>query len=100
MPRFIALWTHADDLDAFERHYAEQHMQLVDEWPGLRSATVTRIGGDPLGGDPSYHLVFQAEVEDLGRLRDSDAFARTAADAEEMMDRYGARVTLLTGDEF
>lgn len=101
MPRFIALWTRADDLEGFERHYRETHMPLVQEWPGLRSAGVTRLTGSPLdGGEPAYHFVFQAVVDDLDALLDSDAFATAAADAAEMMERYGTKATLLTGAEF
>lgn len=91
MPRFIALWTRADELDAFERHYEETHMPLVEEWPGLRSVTVTRIGGSPLGGDPAYHLVFEAEVDDFDALQESAAFSRAAADAAEMKAIGGAK---------
>lgn len=98
MGRFIALWTKPTDIEAFERYYREEHMPLVEAWPGLRSSHVTRITGAPLGGDPAYYLLFVAEVEDMDVLLSSEPLARVVEDAQEIMERFGNQVVPLTGE--
>lgn len=100
MGRFVALWTKPADPEGFEAYYREAHMALVREWPGLRSARATRLEANPLGGAVPYHLLFEAEVEDLDDLLESEALARTVEDAEGIMDRFGNEVVPLTGSAF
>lgn len=100
MGRFVALWTKPADVEGFDDYYRNEHMPLVREWPGLRSARVTRLEANPLGGEVPYHLVFEAEVEDLDELMNSEELARTVADAEEIMARFGNEAVPLTGSAF
>lgn len=100
MGRFVALWTRPADVDGFEAYYREEHMALVRAWPGLRSARATRLEANPLGGEVPFHLLFEAEVEDLDGLLESEALARTVEDAEGIMDRFDNEVVPLTGAAF
>lgn len=100
MGRFVALWTRPADVDGFEAYYRDEHMALVEEWPGLRSARVTRLEENPLGGDVPFHLMFEAEVDDLADLLGSEALARTVEDAQGIMERFGNEVVPLTGSGF
>lgn len=100
MGRFVALWTKPDDVDGFDDYYRNEHMPLVREWPGLRSTRVTHLEENPLGGEVPYHLVFEAEVEDLDELLNSQALARAVEDAKEIMGRFGNEVVPLTGAAF
>lgn len=100
MGRFVAMWTKPADVEGFESYYREEHMALVREWPGLRSARATRLEANPLGGEVPFHLLFEAEVENLDDLLGSEVLARTVEDAEEIMDRFGNEVVPLTGAAF
>lgn len=100
MGRFVALWTRPADVEGFEDYYRQEHMPLVQEWPGLRSVRTTVLENNPLGGDVPYHLMFEAEVEDLDDLLSSEPLARAVEDAQEIMRRFGNQVVPLTGARF
>lgn len=100
MGRFVALWTRPADVEGFEDYYRSEHMRLVQEWPGLRSIRATVLEDNPLGGDVPYHLLFEAEVDDLDDLLSSEPLARTVEDAQQIMRRFGNQVVPLTGDAF
>lgn len=100
MDRFVALWTRPDDVEGFDRYYRDEHMPLVAQWPGLQATRVTHLEDNPLGGEVPYHLLFEAEVDDLTDLLNSDALARAVEDAEEIMRRFGNEVVPLTGADF
>lgn len=96
MGRFVALSAKPADVEGFDGSNRDGHMPLVRNWPGLRSARVTHLEGDPLGGEVPYQLVFQAEVKDLDELLNSGALARVAEDAEGIMSGFGTDVVPLT----
>ena len=103
MVRFVALWSKPQDVEGFERHYREVHLPITIRWPGVRSSTVTRFAGPPSGGDPAYHLMFVAVLDsdaDLAAMMKSEAVAESGRDTREMIKRYGAKVTMLTGADF
>jgi uncharacterized protein (TIGR02118 family) len=54
-------------LAEFERRYATEHLPLVAETPGLRSAQVRRVSG-ALGGETDLVLVTTMEFDDRAAL--------------------------------
>jgi uncharacterized protein (TIGR02118 family) len=67
--KFLAMYGKPDDPDAFDRHYFDTHLPLTQQWPGVDRIEVTRGVANPMGGEPAYHLVFEAWFPDLGTLQ-------------------------------
>jgi uncharacterized protein (TIGR02118 family) len=97
MAKFIALWGHPDDIPGFEKHYREVHIPLCHKWPGVES-----ISGTATGDPAPYHLVFEATFESANALRDalkSPEMMAAGKDAVGIAKQYGARPTMLVGDD-
>lgn len=103
MATFVALYSQADDPQGFEEHYRTRHMEIIDRWPGVQSASVTRFSGTPRGGESPYSLmavVTFATDEDMAAAFRSEAGAESVEDVKEMSKRFGVTPTLLLGDDF
>jgi uncharacterized protein (TIGR02118 family) len=57
----------APALTTFERRYADEHMPLVAETPGLRATRVHRVSG-ALGGETELVLVAAMDFDDRASL--------------------------------
>jgi len=80
----MVLYPHPLDADAFDRHYFEVHVPLVEEFANLRNYTLGR-DFSPVRGDLRYHLVAELDWDDLASLREdfaSDAGVKAGLDAE------------------
>ncbi|MFN3286350.1 MAG: EthD family reductase [bacterium] len=98
--KLVALWGKPHDVPGFDAHYRSTHLQIVNRWPKLQSYSVTRITGSPVGGEVPYYQLFEATFateEDLREALRSPAMAEAGQDAAEMVRRFGATLTLLTG---
>ncbi|MFL5751138.1 MAG: EthD family reductase [Chloroflexota bacterium] len=56
-----------DALAEFERRYADEHMPLVAETPGLRATRVQRVSG-ALGGETDLAIVTAMDFDDRAAL--------------------------------
>jgi len=100
VPHFVALWTKPEtDLEGFEEHYRTTHTDLMSRWPGFKGAQVIRTPRAPMG-DPEFHIVTVIELEDLGKALNSPEAKAAIDDAMQMMEKYGNRLSALTGDSF
>ena len=54
-------------VEAFERAYAETHLPLVAETPGLRALRVRRVAGS-LGGETDLVIVTEMDFDDRAAL--------------------------------
>lgn len=63
MVKMVALFPKPEDVDAFEKHYAEVHTPLVKAMPGLERLEVTRFTGAPMG-EPRYYLMAEMYFAD------------------------------------
>ncbi|HEX4753965.1 MAG TPA: EthD family reductase [Solirubrobacterales bacterium] len=95
MYKLFAVWTHPDDVEAFERHYVEVHAPLAAAIPGLRKLVLTRTA-DSLGEGPSpFHRIAELWFEDEAGLAAGEASAEgqaAIADAAAMQERFGAKL--------
>jgi uncharacterized protein (TIGR02118 family) len=57
-----------DAVAAFERRYADDHMPLVHEVPGLRATRVGRVRR-ALGGDTDLYLIAELDFDDADALK-------------------------------
>ena len=65
-----------DDPPAFDKHYHEVHMPIVQRWQGLQRAELARVTGGPGGSASPYHLItdlYFADVDALNTALGSEA---------------------------
>jgi uncharacterized protein (TIGR02118 family) len=95
MYKLYAVWTHPEDVEAFERHYVDVHVPLAAAIPGLRRLVLTRTA-DGIRGEPSpFHRIAELWFDDpeaLGRALESPEMAAGIRDAEEMQERFGVQL--------
>ena len=97
MYRLYAVWTHPEDVEAFEEHYETVHAPLAAAIPGLKQLVLTRTDETLGEGESPFHRIAELWFEDRAALdaaADSPELAAAAEDAEEMQERFG--VTLLS----
>lgn len=68
MVKLVALYRTPPDPAAFDRHYAESHLPLIRQMPGLRRVEVWRITG-AVGGEAPYYLIAEMYFDDPDALR-------------------------------
>jgi uncharacterized protein (TIGR02118 family) len=57
-----------EDKDAFDQHYRDVHMPIVERWPGVERVELATVTGGP-GGSPSpYHLIAEIYFADGAAL--------------------------------
>lgn len=67
MVKLIIFFRKPADVDAFEEHFANTHVPLINVMPNLRRAAVTRALGAPRG-EPPYYLIHEVYFEDMPAL--------------------------------
>ncbi|NNN14503.1 MAG: EthD family reductase [Acidimicrobiaceae bacterium] len=95
MHRLIALWSHPEDPEGFERHYNNTHMELVSKLPGLVAASSAKIANSD-----HYRLAtldFES-MEALGGAMSSESGKAVAQDSSELEKKYGTKLTILTAE--
>ena len=75
MVKLIALYQKPADVEAFEEHYANVHLPLLEKIPGLRKTELSRITGAPRGEAPFY-MMYEMYFDDM------DAYNRAMASEE------------------
>jgi uncharacterized protein (TIGR02118 family) len=85
--KLVVLYTHPDDADAFDEHYAGTHMPLVDQIPGLQRTETGKVGAAVDGGEQTYYRITELYFADQAALQagfGSDESAATAADYQKI----------------
>jgi uncharacterized protein (TIGR02118 family) len=67
MVKLIIFFRKPADEDAFEEHFSNHHVPLINAMPNLRRTALTRAIGAPRGEAP-YYLIHEAYFEDLPTL--------------------------------
>jgi uncharacterized protein (TIGR02118 family) len=90
--KLYAVWTHPEDVEAFEQHYVETHAPLAAAIPGLQRLALTRTS-DFLGDGPApFHRIAELWFEDAEALelaKESPELEAAANDVAEMEARFG-----------
>jgi len=76
-----------EDAEAFDRHYHDVHVPIVQRYPGLERVEIARVVGGP-GGTPSpYHLIAEmyfADHDALNAALSSDAGKESGRDLRNL----------------
>lgn len=82
MVKLTVLYGPPTDPDAFEDHYANQHLPLAAKIPNVRRFEAARVVGTPDGSEPPYYrmaeLWFDSAEEMQGSLGSDEGRATTA----------------------
>jgi uncharacterized protein (TIGR02118 family) len=84
MVKLVALYKTPEDVEAFEKHYYEIHMPLVEKMPGLLKAEVSKLAPMP-GAEIRYHMMAEMYFEDMDKLNESMASAEGRAAGKDIM---------------
>lgn len=85
--KLVVLYTQPDDSDAFDRHYFDIHMPLVQQVPGLQRAETGLITAALDGGEQTYYRVTDLYFPDQATMNagfGSDEGRATAADYQKL----------------
>jgi uncharacterized protein (TIGR02118 family) len=99
--KLVVLYSQPEDANAFEQHYANTHMPLVDRIPGLARAETGLVGAAADGGEKSFHRITELYFADSDALQSafgSDEGKATAADYQQIA-QSGSRMFVVPVDD-
>ncbi len=67
MVKLVALYKKPADTQAFEQHYAEVHLPLMQKVPGIVKTEMTHFFAGPTG-EPPFYMMFEAYFNDRAAL--------------------------------
>ena len=98
MPRLIALYNTPDDTDAFDAHYRDVHMPIVDRYPNLREVRLSKPAG--VGGRPAaYYLMAEMAFDTQADLDAALSSEPGVESARDLRNFAGAGVTMFTAPD-
>jgi uncharacterized protein (TIGR02118 family) len=99
MVKLIALYKKPADVDAFEAHYANVHLPLIEKIPGLRRTELSRITGAPRGEAPFY-LMYEMYFDDVEAYNQAMQSDENKAAGKDLMSFARDIVTLMIADAY
>ena len=96
MAKLLALYHPPTDPAAFDTHYADVHIPLAKQLPGLRSYTINAGPIVSPAGTSPYYLVAELTFDSLTDLQAAAASAEGQATIADLENFAQAGVTLLT----
>jgi uncharacterized protein (TIGR02118 family) len=69
--KLVVLYTHPDDPDAFDRHYLDVHVPLVNAIPGMQRAETGRLVSAFDGGEQTFYRIAELYYADTATLEAS-----------------------------
>lgn len=95
MVKLLALYKKPPDPEAFDAHYRDVHMPLIEKWPGLKRAEVGRVTGMPGGAEAPYYLTAEMYFDDADALRTAMRSPEGRAAGEDLQSFATGLVTML-----
>ncbi len=97
MVKLVAMYKTPADAEAFEKHYFETHMPLVEKMPGLLKSEVSKLTGMP-GAENKYHMMAEMYFEDMDKLNESMASPEGRAAGKDLMGFAKDYVIMMFGE--
>lgn len=105
MYKVVGYWSapaRAEDIDAFEDDYINNHCPIATKVPGIRRIVTTRVDGGYGGGQPEHYriaeLIFDSQ-EALEAGLASPEYAAVSNDGGRLVETYGVKITGELGQE-
>jgi uncharacterized protein (TIGR02118 family) len=93
--KFVALYGLPTDVAAFERHYAETHVPLAHQLPGIQRVETALILSPSPGEVATYYRIAELWFADIGQLQTAAASAEGQALEADVANFATGGVTLL-----
>ena len=94
MVKLIALYKKPADVEAFEQHYAQIHIPLVEKIPGIRKTEWTRFLASPQGEAP-YYMMYEMYFDSMDSYKTAMKSEENKAAGKDLMSFAREIVTLL-----
>ena len=99
MIKLIALYKRPANVDAFEEHYANVHIGLVEKIPGLRKTEWTRLLAAPDGAAP-YYMMYEMYFDNMAAYEAAMKSEENKAAAKDLMSFAGGLITLMLAESY
>ena len=99
MVKLIALYKKPSDVQAFEEHYANVHLPLIEKIPGLRKTELSRITAAPMGEAP-YYMMYEMYFDDMEAYALAMKSEENKAAGKDLMSFARELVTLMIADAY
>jgi len=57
-----------EDPEAWDKHYREVHVPIVERYPGVERIEVAKVSGGPMGSPSPYHVITEIYFADEAAL--------------------------------
>lgn len=98
MVKLVVAYGQPDDPEAFDRHYAETHVPLVQKIPNLRRFEAGKVLGTPDGSAPPYYYIAELSFETADELQASLGSSEGQAAAEDVGTFASGGATLMIAE--
>ena len=99
MVKLIALYRKPADVDAFEQHYAQVHIPLVEKIPGIRKTEWTRFLAAPQGEAP-YYMMYEMYFDNMEAYKTAMKSQENKAAGQDLMSFAKDIVTLMVAETY
>ena len=99
MVKLIALYKKPADVEAFEQHYTQIHIPLVEKIPGIRKTEWSRIIAAPTGEAP-YYMMYEMYFDDMEAYEVAIESEENKAAGKDLMSFAKDVVSLMVADTY
>ena len=99
MVKLIALYKKPANVDAFEQHYANIHIPLVEKIPGVRKTEWTRFLAAPTGTAP-YYMMYEMYFDDMAAYQTAMKSPENLAAGQDLLSFAKDIVTMMVAESY
>jgi uncharacterized protein (TIGR02118 family) len=99
MVKLVALYKKPANIDAFEQHYAQVHIPLVEQIPGIRKIEWTRFLAAPQGAAP-YYMMYEMYFDDLDSYQAAMQSEANKRAGQDLLSFAKDLVTLMVAETY
>ena len=99
MVKLIALYRKPANVDAFEQHYANIHIPLVEKIPGVRKTEWTRFLAAP-GGAAPYYMMYEMYFDDMAAYQAALKSPENLAAGQDLLSFAKDIVTMMVAESY
>jgi len=99
MVKLIALYKKPANVDAFEQHYAQVHIPLVEKIPGIRKTEWTRFLASPQGEAP-YYMMYEMYFDSMESYQTAMKSEENKIAGQDLMSFAKDSVTLMVAETY
>lgn len=99
MIKLIALYKKPADVEAFEQHYTQIHIPLIEKIPGIRKTEWSRITASPTGEAP-YYMLYEMYFDNIEAYKVAMKSEENRIAGKDLMSFAKDIVTLMIADAY